>query len=204
MNKLNINAIALAVALTFSAGAMAEAMSKDDFKAGKDRISTEYKTAKASCSALSGNANDICIAEVKGKERVAMAELEAGYKPSRKGDYRARVAIAEAGYSVAKERCDDKAGNAKDVCVQEAKAALTTAKADAKVQLKTSDANDTAKEKSAEARSDASLKATDARKDAAADKLDAQYSVEKEKCETFAGSARDLCLEQAKARFGKS
>ena len=31
-------------------------------------------------------------------------------------------AKADATYNVAKEKCDDKAGNAKDVCVQEAKA----------------------------------------------------------------------------------
>jgi hypothetical protein len=35
---------------------------------------------------------------------------------------------------VAKEKCDDKAGNEKDVCVKEAKAALVRAKADAKAQ----------------------------------------------------------------------
>jgi hypothetical protein len=33
---------------------------------------------------------------------------------------------------VAKERCDDKSGNPKDICVEEAKAAQATAKADAK------------------------------------------------------------------------
>ena len=35
-------------------------------------------------------------------------------------------------YDVAKERCDDLAGNAKDVCQKDAKASLEKAKANAK------------------------------------------------------------------------
>ncbi|MHB1359654.1 MAG: hypothetical protein ACYCWC_08755 [Rhodocyclaceae bacterium] len=150
-----------------------------------------------------GNPKDICVADAKGKEKVAKAELEAGYKPSNKATYEVSVAKAEADYAVAKERCDDLAGNAKDVCVKEAKAAETTAKANAKAQMKTAAANVTAKEKTAEARSDASKKATDAREDATADKRDAEYAVAKEKCDTFSGDAKDQCLNQAKARFGK-
>lgn len=192
VNKFNINMIALAVGLAFSAGAMAEGISKDDYTAGKDRIAAEYKAAKSGCASLSGNANDICIAEAKGREKIGIAELEASYKPSLETRYQARIARGEADYAVARERCNELAGNAKDVCVKEAKAAETAAKADAKAQMKISDANATANEKSA-----------GARKDAAADKLDAQYGVAKEKCDTYAGSAKDQCLEQAKARFGK-
>jgi hypothetical protein len=204
MNKLNISVIALALGFAFSAGSMAEGISKDNYKAGKDKIAAEYKSAKAGCASLSGNPNDICVAEAKGNEKVAKAELEASYKPTQKTRYQVRIAKAEADYAVAKERCDDVAGNAKDVCVKQAKATETTAKADAKAHMKTSDANATANEKSAEARSQANNQAAAARKDAAADKLDAQYAVAKEKCDTYADGAKDRCLEQAKARFGKS
>ncbi len=203
MNKLNINAVALAVTLAFSAGAMAEGISKVDYKAGKDKISAMYKTDKAACSSLSGNASDICKAEAKGKEKVATAELEASYQPTPKHRYQAHVAKADADYGVAKEKCDDLAGNTKDVCVKEAKAAQTTAIADAKAQMKTSDANTMANEKTTEARSDASEKTAEARKDAAVDKTDAQYAVAKEKCDTFLGGAKDNCLMQAKDQFGK-
>lgn len=203
MNKLNISIITMALSLAFSTGAIAQNMSKDDYKAGKDKIAAEYKSAKAACDSLSGNPKDICVADAKGKEKVAKAELEAGYKPSNKATYEVSVAKAEADYAVAKERCDDMSGNAKDVCVKEAKAAETTAKANAKAQMKTAEANVTAKEKTTEARSDASKTATDARKDATADKRDAEYAVAKEKCDTFSGDAKDQCLNQAKARFGK-
>jgi len=204
MKKLKFKVIALALGFAFSAGAMAQSMAKDDYKAGKDKIAAEYKTSKAGCASLSGNANDICVADAKGKEKVALAELEAGYQPSPKTRYQARVARAEADYAVAKERCDDAAGNAKDICLKEAKAAEITAQADAKAQMKTSDANDTANEKTADARSKANNQSADARKDATAAKLDAEYAVAKEKCDTYAGSAKDHCLEQAKLRFGKS
>ena len=193
MKKFNVNVIALALGFAFSAGALAEGISKDDYKAGKDSIAAAYNSAKADCASLSGNPNDICVAEAKGKEKIARAELEARYKPSRTTHYQVRVAKAEADYAVAKERCDDLAGNAKDVCVKEAKAAEATAKADAKAQMKTADANATANKKTA-----------DARKDATADKLDAEYAVAKEKCDTYAGGAKDHCLVQAKAQFGKS
>ena len=192
MKTLDINVIALAVSLVFSTGAIAQNLSKTDYKACKDKIAAEYKSAKAACASLSGNPKDICVAEAKGKESVGKAELEASYKPTVKTRYQAHIAKAEADYAVAVERCDDLAGNAKDVCVKEAKAAETSAKVDAKAQMKTTEANATAKEKS-----------SDARKDASTDKMDAEYKVAKEKCDTYAGDAKDRCLDQAKKRFGK-
>lgn len=192
MNTLNIHAIAIAVSLTFSSGVMAQNVSKDDYMAVKDKIAADYKLAKASCDSLSGNPNDICMAGAKGNEKVALAELEAGYKPTSETRYQARVARADAEYALAKERCDDRAGNTKDVCMQEAKSAETAAMADAKAQMKTTDANVTANEKS-----------TDARKDAASAKLDAQYKVAKEKCDTYAGNAKDICVNEAKVQFGQ-
>ena len=149
MNKLNITAIAVAIALAFSAGAMAaQGMSKDEYKGGKDKIAADYKSAKAGCDSLLANAKDVCMAEAKGKQKVAKAELEASNKPSDKTRYTVSIAKAEADYAVAKEKCDDKAGNDKTICVKEAKAAEARAKADAKAQMQTSDANKPAKEKS--------------------------------------------------------
>ena len=192
MNKFNIAPMAMALGLVFSTAVLAQAVSKEDYQNGKDKIAAEYKSDKTSCSSLSANAKDICLAQALGKEKVAIADLEASYKPTVKNHYDARVAKAEAQYSVAKERCDDLAGNAKDVCVKEAQAAETAAKADAKAQMKTAEATTTAGEKSAEAR-----------KDASSDKRDADYAVAKEKCDALAGSAKGNCLDQAKARFAK-
>ena len=203
MSKLNLNASILAASLMFSIGAMAQNMSKSDYEASESKIEADYKSDKAACASLSGNAKDICKAEAKGKMKVEQAELEARYKPSAKTHYEARVAKAEADYAVARERCDDLTGNKKDVCIKEAKAAQTAAKADAKMQMKTSDANATAKETSQEARNKASGQAAEARKEAAEDKSDARYQVEKEKCDQYSGMRKDQCLDQAKMHFGK-
>jgi len=83
MNQLDISGIAIAIALAFSAsGVAAQTMLKDEYKAAQNRIATEYNSSKAGCGALSANAKDVCIAEAKGKDKVAKAELEARYKPS--------------------------------------------------------------------------------------------------------------------------
>jgi len=192
MKQLNISVITLALGLAFSNAALAENISKAEYKVSKDKISAEYKHDKAACASFSGNAADICVAEAKGKEKVGLADLEAAYKPDIKTHYEASVAKAEADYSVAKERCNDKAGNVKDVCIKEAKAAEASAKADAKAAMKTSDAHATANEKTAEAH-----------KDASDDKRDASYAVAKEQCDSMSGSAKDRCLEQAKVKSGK-
>jgi osmotically-inducible protein OsmY len=150
MNEVSLTSIAAALALAFSAGAMAaQGMSKDDYKAGKDRIAAEYKSAKAACASLTANAKDICVAEAKGKEKVAKAELQAGYKPSDKSRSAIGIAKAEADYAVAKEKCDDKAGNDKKACVKEAKAVVARAKADAKAPMRASGTPKPAHEKSA-------------------------------------------------------
>jgi len=129
MSKLSIGAIAVAIALAFSAGALAaQPMSKDAYQAGKDKIAAEYKSAQTACNALAANAKDICMAEAKGQRKVAKAELEASNKPSDKTRKAVSVAKAEAAYAVAKEKCDDKAANARAACVKEAKAAETRAK----------------------------------------------------------------------------
>ena len=203
MNKLNTTAIAAAIGLVFSAGALAQSLSKGAYKAAEDRITAEYTTDKAKCDPLSGNTKDICIAEAKGKEKVAKAELEARYEPTAKNHYKALVAKAEADYAVANEKCDDKVGNDKDICVKEAKAVETRLKADAEAQMKTSEANKAASEKSAAAGKKAREEGTEARQEAATDKREADYAVAKEKCDSLASGAKERCLDEAKTKFGK-
>ena len=141
MNQSNFNVIAAAIALVFCTGAIAApAMSKDEFKSAKNSIAAEYKTARAACNAKTANAKDVCVAEAQGKERVAKAELDARNQPGDKTRYHVRIAKAQADYAVAKEKCDDKAGNDRSVCVKDAKAAQARARADAKAPMKTADA----------------------------------------------------------------
>lgn len=204
MKNFNITATAFALGIIFSSALMAESMSTQDYRTAKNKLAAEYKSARSACSVLSGTPNDICVIEAKGKEKVAAAELDAAYKPTRKAHYQVRLARAEAVYALARQHCREMAiATDADICVKEAKAEKIIAKADAKAQLKTSDANDVANEKSAEARSEARVKAADARKDAAADTRDAQYEVAKEKCSVLMEGAKEHCMNQAKTNFAK-
>ncbi|HEX6733901.1 MAG TPA: hypothetical protein VF096_03735 [Azonexus sp.] len=128
---------ALLFGLLISLGAFAQdGMPRAEYKVGKERIEANFKTAKEACDSLAGNQKDICVAEAKGDRNVALAELEARYKPGEKARYNIQAAKAEAVYEVAKERCDDQSGNAKDVCVKQAKADEKTAKAEAEAQMR--------------------------------------------------------------------
>ena len=89
---------------------------------------------------------------------------------------------AESAYAVAKERCDDQAGNAKDVCRKEAKAIEVKALADAKL----------------------GRQVGEARSDASQSKRDADYKVAAERCEALSGDAKSQCMSSAKSNFGKS
>ena len=203
MNKFTISSITLAISLAFAVNAMAHNLSKDEYKAADKHIDAEYKSDKANCASLAANTKDICMAEAKGKEKVADAELEAQYKPSKKATYNVSIAKAESEYSVAKEKCDDKVGNDKDVCVKEAKAVYVSAKADAKVQMKTSEANATAKKETTDARTKAEVKDNAVKQDAAEEKNDAFYKVAIQKCDEFAGDVKDTCISSAKVKYGK-
>ncbi|MDP1934718.1 MAG: hypothetical protein U1D41_12685 [Nitrosomonas sp.] len=132
MNKFNISSILVVLGFAFSGSAIAQNMSKDEHEAAEKQVAAEYKSDKAQCESLTGNAGDICMAQAKGKEKVAKAELEAKFKPSEEATYKVSVAKAEANYDVSKEKCDDIAGNEKDVCEKAAKAILEQAKSEAK------------------------------------------------------------------------
>jgi len=153
----------------------------------------QYKSDKDACKSMSGNAKDICMQEAKGKEKVAKADAKAAYDNTPRARENARLARAEAVYDVAKEKCDDMKGNQKDVCVKEAKAQYTKAKSDAKVDRVAADTSQNAMKKTA-----------DAKKDAAEDKRDAEYKVSVEKCDAMSGAAKDTCVRDAKAKYGKS
>lgn len=168
-------------------------MSKEGYTAATKNADAQYKVDKAACESLSANAKDICVAEAKGKDSVAKADAEAAFKHTPKARESARVAHAQASYVVAIEKCDDLAGNPKDVCVKEAKAEFVKGKANAKVDRVTADT-----------RQDAATKQAEARKDANAEKLEAEYKVAVEKCDALAGPTKEACVSSAKGQYGKS
>ena len=72
------HALLLAVGMAVLAASYADAMSANDYQASKDRIAAEYKAAIAGCASLAGNANDVCEAQAKGQQNIALAQLEYG------------------------------------------------------------------------------------------------------------------------------
>ena len=159
----------------------AAAVTKDEYRATTDRISAEYKAAKAKCNALSGQPKDLCVAEANAAQKRAKARAAADYENTAKARENAVIADAEATYMVAKEQCATKTGNDKDVCVKAAKAAETKAKADAKAARQT----------------------TVAKADAKDTKREADYKGAREKCDPLTGAAKDKCVADAKAKYGQ-
>ena len=187
MTQLKLSSLAHAVAICAGAvlfAGSATAADKGDkgmYDQAKASAKAAYDTDKAACDSLKDNAKDICVAEAKAKRTRVDENAEAAYKNTPKAREHAVHEIAEADYKVAKERCDDKAGNEKDVCVQQAKAVMTKAQADAK----------------------ATQKGTEARMDANQDKRDAEYKVAAEKCDALSGDSKGACMASAKAKYGK-
>ncbi len=193
MNRKPIAALILSMGLgVTTAFAAPNMMSDGAYKSEKDRIKADHKMDSERCKGFSGNTKDICTAEADGKQKVALAELDARNKNTPQAHEDARIARADAAYAITKEHCDDMAGNKKDNCLQEAKAARDKAKADAKADRKSANAQNSANEKIAEAR-----------KDAGETKREADYRVAVERCDSLAGERKDLCVKDAKARFGK-
>lgn len=171
----------LAAALGCSAAGAATPEAKAAYKQATDTAAANYKAARAQCDAITGNPKDVCVEEAKAARVRAEQEAGAYYKNTLKAYTASRLKIASANYDLDKAKCGALAGNDKDVCISQAKATLVAAQADAK----------------------ADKKAIEARSDARDDKRTAQYKVALEKCDAFAGAAKDSCVSTAKVQFGK-
>jgi hypothetical protein len=110
----------------------AKAATNPEYRADKAKIEADYKTAKASCKTMTGNAKDVCMKQAKGDEKVALADLVAKREGTPHAQYEAQKARADATYEVAQEKCDDMKGADKGACKKQAKADKEKALADAK------------------------------------------------------------------------
>lgn len=106
-----------------SAIASAQAMTKAEYDAAKDRIEMNHKNGKKTCDTMKDNAKDICKVEADSKEKVEKAELENKYKATPGNARKVEEVKADTAYDIAKEKCEDQAGDAEKVCKADAKAA---------------------------------------------------------------------------------
>jgi hypothetical protein len=127
-----IAAMLIAGGLAMAQPALSAGMSREAYNAEKDRIDAAYKAEHAKCDGLKDNAKDVCQKEAKAHQKVAKAEAEAQYRGTARAQTNAKIAKADAEYDVAKEKCDDKSGDAKDACQDQAKATHSKAVAEAK------------------------------------------------------------------------
>ena len=132
--------------------------------------------------------------EAKGKEKVAKAEAKAAYEDTPKARENARIARADATYEVAKEKCDDLSGNAEGRLREGSQGRATPRPRPTPRSTALQPTRARTRCKRPPRRS----------KDAAEDKRDADYKVAAEKCDSLAGAAKDACVRDAKAKFGKT
>lgn len=178
----NLKTAVMVSAMLVGSVAQSATMTKADYNAGKALITADYKAGKVACASMADNTRDICIEEAKGKEKIGLAELKYGYTGKPADQNKVLEVRAQSYYAIAKEKCDDKAGNVKDVCVKEAKSIEIKALVDARMGKQISET----------------------RVDGAQEKLDADYTVATEKCDAMSGDAKSSCVAAAKARFNKS
>jgi len=112
-------------------GAMAEQMTKAEYKAAKKKILAEYTAERQKCGPRYGNALALCVAHAHGARDVANAELEAQYRPSARTDYNAAIARSKSAYTIARDECNEQRGPALKACIKDAVAARKAAEADA-------------------------------------------------------------------------
>ena len=175
---------ALAGLCAFGLGsALAVPLSAADEHAARLAVADTYKADQAACkTGPGGNARDICHATATSKEKVALAEIRFGQSGKPADAVKVHVARADGDFAVAKEKCDDLAGQPKSLCRTEAKAAHAKALADAKLATTVSDARSEARD----------------------DKMAANRKVAVAKCDALSGDAQASCMADVKARFDKS
>jgi hyperosmotically inducible protein len=96
------------------------------------KAAADYKTATAKCTSMTGNVKLVCMEEAKTARAHAEADAIAQYNNTPKGRTKARTAVADADFSLAKAKCGDMTGADKDSCISNATSVHTAAVADAK------------------------------------------------------------------------
>lgn len=163
------------------AAAQAANFSKSSYDNARADIKATYKAERENCGALAGNAKDICVEQAKGREAVALAQLEYNYTGKVADEQKLYAVRADTRYELARQRCDDLGGDAKDVCLRQAQTEHEKAQAEIKLAKKVTSAID----------------------EADRSRMQADYKLAIEKCGQLAGDAKASCVAAAKSRYGE-
>jgi hypothetical protein len=114
---------AAAIALAACTTSGAQGLGKAEYQAARKTLESDFRTAKIGCEPMLGNVRTICMADVRGREVVALAELRAAYEPTPEALMEVRILKARAGLALARARCEDVPAPRKAACDLEAEAA---------------------------------------------------------------------------------
>ena len=193
----------MAVALAFSAGA-ALTVPNEQYQSSRRDLAAKLDASRQACKSLPRSSIGLCRAEADREYQVASAGLDALYNHSSDGSYKARIAIADAEYRVARRKCDGKEGDVKRFCLNHARAAQIAAKAVANSPEDTSIMKRALDQKADVARKELreEEERTEGRKDPASAKRNTELHISMERCETLPDYDRLVCVSEAGKRFG--
>jgi len=120
-------AAAAVMGLGICTAAAAQGTGKAEYQAARKTIESDYRTARIGCEPMLANVRTICMADVHGREVVALAELRAAYDPTAEALMEVRIVKARAGLAVARARCEDVQAHRKAACTADAVAAHSAA-----------------------------------------------------------------------------
>lgn len=141
--KTTMLATLLATAMSASyAAAPTAALNHDPatYRNVTQKAAADYKLATNACKDMSGNAKTVCMEEAKAARAHTEADAIAQYNNTTAGRAKARTAVADADFAVAKAKCLDATGAEKDSCLANATAVHTAAVADVKADRATAGA----------------------------------------------------------------
>lgn len=132
MNALTATLLATAISASFSVYAAETPSDPASYRNMTQKAAADYKAATASCTGMSGPARLVCVEEAKVARARAESDAVAQYKDTQKDRTKARTALANADYALAKAKCAAVTGGEKDSCMSTARTVHTAALADAK------------------------------------------------------------------------
>ena len=132
MKTLTATLLATAISASFSVYAAEAPGDPASYKNMTQKAAADYKAANANCSGMSGATRTVCVEEAKVARARAEADAVAQYKNTQKDRTKARTALANADYALAKAKCAAMTGGEKDSCISTAHTVHTAALADAK------------------------------------------------------------------------
>ena len=132
MKLFTATLLATAISASFSVYAAETPSDPASYKNMTQKAAADYKAATANCAGMTGATRSVCVEEAKVARARADADAVVQFKNTQKDRTKARTALANADYALAKAKCAAMTGGEKDSCVSTAHTVHTAALADAK------------------------------------------------------------------------